>query len=160
MICLKELDDDKTHPFGPRLGYCLCLTLPRLPAENRSDADDMLALLQNRHFAIGMLAVLLSFMGQFTLFTYLRPFLEQVTGVNVSMLSAMLLIVGLTGLIGTSLVGKVLDGRLHVTLAVIPVAMAAVAVAMAAFGTSSWLTAGLLALWGLVRQRRSRGRHG
>jgi predicted MFS family arabinose efflux permease len=68
-----------------------------------------------------MLAVLLSFMGQFTLFTYLRPFLEQVTGVNVSMLSAMLLIVGLTGLIGTSLVRKVLDGRLHVTLAVIPV---------------------------------------
>src|SRR5258705_41047 len=115
-----------------------CLTLPRLPAENRSDADGVLALLQNRHFAIGMLAVLLSFMGQFTLFTYLRPFLEQVTGVNVSMLSAMLLIVGLTGLIGTSLVGKVLDGRLHVTLAVIPVAMAAVAVAMAAFGTSSW----------------------
>jgi predicted MFS family arabinose efflux permease len=127
-----------------------CLTLPRLPAENRSDADGMLALLQNRHFAIGMLAVLLSFMGQFTLFTYLRPFLEQVTGVNVSMLSAMLLIVGLTGLIGTSLVGKVLDGRLHVTLAVIPVAMAAVAVAMAALGTSSWLTAGLLALWGML----------
>src|SRR5260370_37441338 len=27
--------------------------------------------------------------------------------------------------------------------------MAAVAVAMAAFGTSSWLTAGLLALWGM-----------
>src|SRR5258708_12125480 len=66
------------------------------------------------------------------------------------MLSAMILIVGLTGLIGTSLVGKVLDGRLHVTLAVIPVAMAAVAVAMAAFGTSSWLTAGLLALWGML----------
>ena len=87
-----------------------CLTLPRLPPENRSDADGMLALLRNRPFAIGMLAVLLSFMGQFTLFTYLRPFLEQVTGVNVSMLSAMLLIVGLTGLIGTSLVGKVLDG--------------------------------------------------
>src|SRR5258707_5591092 len=127
-----------------------CLTLPRLPPENRSGADGMLALLRNRPFAIGMLAVLLSFMGQFTLFTYLRPFLEQVTGVNVSMLSAMLLIVGLTGLIGTSLVGKVLDGRLHVTLAVIPVAMAAVAVAMAAFVTSSWVTAGLLAFWAML----------
>jgi MFS family permease len=54
-----------------------CLTLPRLPAEKRSDADGMLALLRNRHFAIGMLAVPLSFMGQFTLFTYLRPFLEH-----------------------------------------------------------------------------------
>ena len=89
-------------------------------------------------------------MGQFALFTYLRPFLEQVTRVNVAVLSAMLLIVGLAGLIGTFLVGRVLEGRLHLTLAVIPVMMAAVAVALAAFGTSAWTTALLLALWGML----------
>ena len=126
------------------------LTLPRLPAEDRSDAGDVLRLFRNRQVALGMLAVSLSFMGQFALFTYLRPFLEQVTGVNVSVLSAMLLIVGLAGIIGTSLVGKVLEGRLYVTLAVIPVVMAAVAIALAAFGTSAWITAALLALWGML----------
>jgi len=76
-----------------------CLTLSAVASREPIQTPMvMLALLRNRHFAIGMLAVLLSFMGQFTLFTYLRPFLEQVTGVNLSMLSAMLLIVGLTGL--------------------------------------------------------------
>ena len=42
----------------------------------------------------GMLAVTAFFMGQFALFTYLRPFLENVTGVDVSTLSVILLIVG------------------------------------------------------------------
>ena len=126
------------------------LTLPRLPAENDSDAKGMLKLFRNRTVALGMVAVMLSFMGQFALFTYLRPFLEQVTGVNVSMLTWMLLIVGLTGLIGTSFVSRFLDGRLHTTLVVIPAVMAAVAIAMAVFGGSTWITATLLALWGIL----------
>jgi predicted MFS family arabinose efflux permease len=39
---------------------------------------------------------------------------------------------------------------LHLTLAVIPAIMAATAVALGLFGTSTWITAGLLAVWGLV----------
>jgi predicted MFS family arabinose efflux permease len=126
------------------------LTLPRLPADDRTDAGGMLTLFRTPHVTLGMIAVTLSFMGQFALFTYLRPFLEQVTGVDVSMLSVMLLIVGLAGVVGTSLVGKVLDGRLHVTLAVIPAMMAAVAIGLALFGASTWITAALLAAWGVL----------
>ena len=126
------------------------LTLPRLPAGELSDAGGMLRLFRNRQFSVGMFAVMLSFMGQFTLFTYLRPFLEQVTRVNVPTLSALLLIVGFTGLVGTSLVGRFLDGRLHLTLAVIPVAMAALAIAMGAFGSITWVTAVLLGGWGVL----------
>ena len=93
---------------------------------------------------------MLSFMGQFSLFTYLRPFLEQVTGINISILTWMLLVVGLTGLIGTSFVSRFLDGRLHTTLILIPLMMAVVASAMAVFGASAWITAGLLAVWGTL----------
>lgn len=126
------------------------MTLPRLPAEKRDEGASLLRLFRNRGVVIGLVAVMLLFMGQFALFTYLRPFLEQVTGVNISMLSAMLLIIGVAGLIGTSLVGKVLETRLHLTLAVIPAIMAGLAVALALFGTSTWITAALLAAWGLV----------
>ena len=126
------------------------LTLPRLPAENDLGAKGMLKLFRNRTFAFGMVAVMFSFMGQFALFTYLRPFLEKVTGVNVSMLTWMLLIVGMTGLIGTSFVSRFLDSRLHKILVVIPVLMAAVAIAMAVFGTSMWIIAALLAVWGML----------
>lgn len=126
------------------------MTLPRLPAEKRDEGGSLLRLFKNREAVIGLVAVMLLFMGQFALFTYLRPFLEQVTGVNISMLSAMLLIVGVAGLIGTSLVGRVLETRLHLTLAVIPAVMAGLAAALALFGASTWITAALLAAWGLV----------
>ncbi|HYE58837.1 MAG TPA: MFS transporter [Rhodothermales bacterium] len=125
-------------------------TLPRLPAEDRSEAGGMFGLFRHRPVALGMLAVLLTFMGQFALFTYLRPFLEQVTGVDVTTLSALLLVVGIAGIAGASLIGRVLDDRLHATLAVIPALMAAVAVALAAFGTSTWTVAALLAVWGVL----------
>ncbi|HEX8298491.1 MAG TPA: MFS transporter [Rubricoccaceae bacterium] len=125
-------------------------TLPRLPADDRSEAGGMLSLFRDRQVALGMLAVLLTFMGQFALFTYLRPFLEQVTGVDVSTLSALLLVVGLAGIAGTSLVGRVLDDRMHATLAVIPGLMAVVAIALAVFGASTWAVAALLAVWGVL----------
>jgi predicted MFS family arabinose efflux permease len=125
------------------------VTLPQMPAESRSDAG-MPGLLRDRRVAMGMLAVALSFMGQFALFTYLRPFLEQVTGVGVSSLSALLLVVGLAGVVGTSAVGRFMEGRMHATLAAIPAVMAVVAVAVAVFGASTWATAALLALWGTL----------
>jgi predicted MFS family arabinose efflux permease len=126
------------------------LTLPQLPAEKRSEVGSMFELFRSSHITLGMLAVLLSFMGQFALFTYLRPFLEQVTSVNVTMLSVMLLVVGVAGLVGTSLVSRVLNGRLHLTLAVIPILMAFLAIGLAAFGTSTGITAALLAFWGML----------
>lgn len=48
-----------------------------------------------------MAATLLLFMGQFAVFTYLRPFLETITGVGISALSLMLLLMGASGLVGT-----------------------------------------------------------
>jgi predicted MFS family arabinose efflux permease len=126
------------------------LTLPALPGEDNPDAGKMLHLLKNQQVSMGMLAVMLLFMGQFALFTYLRPFLEGVTGVGVTGLSAMLLVIGAAGLVGTSFVGEVLKTRLHTALTFFPVSMALIAVALAAFGKSPWITAILLAIWGLV----------
>jgi predicted MFS family arabinose efflux permease len=89
-------------------------------------------------------------MGQFTLFTYLRPFLETVTNVSVSMLSLMLLVLGLAGLAGTFLIDAFLKNGLHRTLIVIPIFMAVIALALVSFGSSATSTTVLLGLWGLV----------
>lgn len=125
-------------------------TLPSLPAEKKTKPGAVFGLLRNRQVAVGMAAVMLLFMGQFALFTYLRPFLENVTHVNVQTLSVLLLVVGVAGFVGTSLVGEVLKTKMHATLIVIPLVMTLVAVALAMFGSSVWTTAILLAIWGLV----------
>lgn len=89
-------------------------------------------------------------MGQFALFTYLRPFLETVTRVDVSMLSLILLVIGSTGFIGTLIIGRFLRRSLFQTLIVIPVLMALIALALIPFGHSTFVVGALLGLWGLL----------
>jgi predicted MFS family arabinose efflux permease len=97
-----------------------------------------------------MLAVALFFMGQFALFTYLRPFLETVTSVNVPTLSLMLLGLGLAGLVGTYAIGFALNRVLYGLLIVMPLTMAAMAISLILFGSSPIGVAILLAVWGFV----------
>jgi predicted MFS family arabinose efflux permease len=125
-------------------------TLPPLPAERRSGAAAAFRLLSRPPVALGMLAILFLFMGQFALFTYLRPFLEGVTRVGVATLSLILLIVGVTGLIGTYAVGWFLRRGPQAVLVAIPLGMAAIAVALLGLGHALVPTMALLAAWGLV----------
>jgi predicted MFS family arabinose efflux permease len=126
------------------------VSLPPMQAQAGAGVAGIVRLLKRPAVAFGMAAVSLFFMGQFALFTYLRPFLEMVTGVGVSMLSFMLLLVGAAGFVGTVLIGAILKDRLYRTLVVMPVLMAAIAVALVAFGSSAAVTAVLLAAWGLI----------
>lgn len=89
-------------------------------------------------------------MGQFALFTYVRPFLETVTHVGVSTLSLILLVIGVAGFIGTALIGAVLKLGLYRTLIVIPVLMALIALALIPLGASIADVGALLGVWGLI----------
>jgi predicted MFS family arabinose efflux permease len=126
------------------------LSLPKMHAAGGAGAGDAFRLLRRPVVALGMAGVALFFMGQFALFTYLRPFLESVTGLGVSGLSGMLLVVGVAGFIGTTLIGGVLEKNLYRALMVIPVIMAAIGLVLMVAGASVPATAVLLALWGLV----------
>lgn len=126
------------------------LTLPPLPVAERQSARGMFALLRWPPVVFGLLTVAMLFVGQFALFTYLRPFLEQVTHVSPAMLSIMLLILGVSGFIGTVLIGRVLNGGLFLTLAVLPALMAATAAALTVLGTSVVAVGILLAVWGFA----------
>ena len=122
--------------------------LPRLPADDATSLRGMFGLLRNRLFAIGMAATALAFMGQFALSTYLRPFLETVTGLDVNTLSVVLLGIGLAGLAGTAAIGFFLGRHLNAALVGLPAAMAVLAVLLIALGNVPLAVAALLAIWG------------
>ncbi|WP_410902494.1 MFS transporter [Pseudomonas atacamensis] len=127
------------------------ISLPALPAAPRkSSAGNVFALFKSRRVAFGMLGAGLFFMGQFVLFTYLRPFLETVTRVDVSMLSIILLVIGVAGFIGTVVIGSVLKSGLYRVVITIPLLMAMIAVALIGLGSSVGATFVLLGLWGLI----------
>jgi predicted MFS family arabinose efflux permease len=125
-------------------------SLPSLPSKGGARARSALGVLRSTQARYGIAAVTLFFMGQFALFTYLRPFLETVTGVNVSTLSLILLIIGGAGLLGTYLIGFALTRVLQSLLIGMPIAMAAIALALIELGSSPFATALLLAGWGLI----------
>lgn len=126
-------------------------SLPSMAAKPRAHGSgNAFRLFKNRLVTLGMLAVGIFFMGQFALFTYLRPFLETVTQVDAATLSLLLLTLGVAGFIGTTVIGRVLTAGFYRTLTVIPVLMAAIAVALIAAGHSVTATTVLLGLWGLV----------
>ena len=125
-------------------------SLPKMQAQGGAGVGDAFRLLRRPEVALGMAGVALFFMGQFALFTYLRPFLETVTKLGVSGLSGMLLVVGVAGFVGTTLIGGFLEKGLYRTLILIPLLMAAIGVALMAFGSSVTTTAVLLGIWGLV----------
>lgn len=126
-------------------------SLPSMSVQPREPGSrNVFRLLKNRLVRLGAVAVGIFFMGQFALFTYLRPFLETVTRVDASTLSLVLLVVGVAGVIGTTLIGRFLKIRFYGTLAIIPVVMAVIAVALVAVGGSLTTTAVLLGVWGMV----------
>ncbi len=100
--------------------------------------------------SVGLLACGLFFMGQFALFTYVRPFLETVTHVSASGLSLILLTIGVAGFVGTLIVALFLNARLYLTLMAIPFLMAAIAGLLILTGHSIWIVALLLGFWGLL----------
>lgn len=129
----------------------LWISLPSMPAQPRWAASgNVFNLLKNRSVAFGMAACGAFFMGTFTLFTYLRPFLEKVTHVGVSTLSLILLVIGMSGFIGTLFIGRFLKWRLYQTLIVIPILMAVIALTLVPFGAWIATVAPLLGLWGLM----------
>lgn len=125
------------------------ISLPSLPPNRREGSTNVFRLLARPQVAIGMASVMLLFMGQFALFTYLRPFLETVTTVSISTLSLLLLLMGLAGVVGTWWVSHLLQTRLFSILSAIPLIMAVIAVGLIVFGSSVYATAALLCMWGL-----------
>ncbi|KQV15014.1 transcriptional regulator [Rhizobium sp. Root1203] len=125
------------------------ISLPSLPPERAVGSPNVFRLLLRPDVAVGMTSIAFLFMGQFALFTYLRPFLETVTLVSVSTLSLLLLVMGLAGVVGTYLVSNLLQRRMFIILTVIPLIMAAIALSLVGFGSSTFATAALLFGWGL-----------
>lgn len=127
------------------------VSLPAMESDKASQPrGSALRLFREPIVAIGLLACGLFFMGQFALFTYVRPFLETVTGVSASELSLILLAIGVADFIGTLCVSTLLKVRFYQTLITIPLLMAMIAATLLIVGHHVWPAAVLLSLWGML----------
>lgn len=131
------------------------VALPSLPARGRQDLRALLSLLKRPYFLRGILAAMLSWGSAFTMFTYLRPFLEQVTGADVTTLSVLLLVLGCGGFLGTWAAGRFVGGRVAPLLKLPALLMGGVTLVLLAAGRSVIGAGALLAIWGAMNTAMS-----
>jgi len=125
-------------------------TLPSLPPRGHSRFGTLVEVLRRPGVGFAMLAILLVFTGHFSFFTYIRPFLETVTGIGVEGISAVLLGFGIATFFGNSLGAVLLERSMRFTLAVMPLVMGVLALSLSAFGGHLVADAAMVALWGLA----------
>lgn len=89
--------------------------------------------------------------AHFAVFTYLEPLLTQTRGISTSAISALLLMSGLSGLLGNLIAGKLIDRHIRV-LIMTSLLLSAGALGMLSIRGGSalpvWFVAVLLAIWG------------
>ncbi|PJR58966.1 MFS transporter [Raoultella sp. T31] len=89
--------------------------------------------------------------AHFAAFTYLEPLLTQARGIPTSAISALLLISGLSGLLGNIIAGKLIDRYIKILIMTSLLLSAGAPGMLGIKGWSScpmWFTGTLLALWG------------
>ncbi|EJC72536.1 arabinose efflux permease family protein [Rhizobium leguminosarum bv. trifolii WSM2012] len=137
-----------TVPIGIAALVWQLAVLPAMPATASVSVTRIFGLLRNRTFAIGMAATGLAFIGQNALSIYLRPFLEGVAGLELNLLTTVLLGLGVGGLVGTSVIGFAARRHLLLVLVGLPAALAILALLLIALGPFAVVTASLLVMWG------------
>lgn len=126
------------------------MSLPALPPQRANPIGKLFGLLKRRNVAFAMLGVMFTFAGAFATFTYLRPFLESYTRVNVPQLSLLLLGLGIAGFAGTYGASALVGRHLYRLMSGLPLALGAVTLGLLAVGHVFWAVALALIAWGTL----------
>ncbi|BBV63662.1 purine ribonucleoside efflux pump NepI [Kluyvera ascorbata] len=124
--------------------------LPSLPGEPAHQKQNMFSLLQRPGVMAGMIAIFMSFAGQFAFFTYIRPIYMNLAGFGVDGLTLVLLSFGIASFVGTSFSAVILKHSVKLALAGAPLILALSALALALWGSEKAVAAGIAIIWGLA----------
>lgn len=128
----------------------LLLLLPILPAHQVTSPRVLLDLLRTRGAAIALMATFLIVLAHFGTYTYITPFLQDVTGLPPAAVSAVLLAYGIAGITGNFLAGKATATRLRAAFATSGCLIAATTLLLPSAGGTIVGALVLLVVWGLA----------
>lgn len=131
------------------LGALLTL-LPPLPAHQVTSTRVLLDLLRTRGAKTALLATSLIVLAHFGTYTYVTPFLQDVTGLHPATVGAVLLAYGIAGIAGNFLAGKATATRLRAAFATCGCLIAATTLLLPLIGGTTVGAVVLLLVWGLA----------
>lgn len=123
--------------------------MPRLPTSTSMTFSQVPQLLRIKKARLGMAVTLLVFIGQFSAYTYVTPFLVQVSQLTAGAVSALLLTYGVAGFIGNLLGGWLVARSVRRSLITVGLVIGLSTLAMPVLGTSLAGVVLLIVTWGL-----------
>jgi predicted MFS family arabinose efflux permease len=126
------------------------LTLPRLPAVDAPGLATFVLLLRRPKIRLALITVMFVISGHFAGFTYIRPFLEHVTRLDVRMVSLALLAFGLGGFAGNLVGGVIAERSSQLASGLSSILLSAAALALLIYGLSSSVAFSATAVWGFA----------
>ncbi|GGV32677.1 MFS transporter [Streptomyces longisporoflavus] len=136
--------------FALAVAGLLATLLPPLPASAAVRLGTFPGLLRGARLRAGLLVVLSLVTGHFAAYTYVRPVLERVPGLNAGLISGLLLVYGVAGIAGNFAGGALAARDPRRTLLAISAGLAAVVLLLGPAGGSLPASVALLVAWGLA----------
>lgn len=124
--------------------------LPPMPQNQKTTMRNLIAPFTIPKARLGLLAALFLAGGHFASYTYVQPFLQQVSLMSAGQITGLLLLFGAGGLVGNFLAGLALERNVRLTKIAMAVAMGAAMLLLAAFGRDQLAASAAIALWGLA----------
>ncbi|MFF4600956.1 MFS transporter [Amycolatopsis sp. NPDC001319] len=125
------------------------VVLPGIPPDGPTHVRDLVAVVTRRAAQLGMAAGAVVFIGQFTAWTYITPFLMDHTHLPGSVISLLYVIYGCGGIVGSLIAGSLFKRTVIGSFAGAAAVVAAMVIGLASVGTLPWLAGLLFVLWGL-----------
>ncbi|TDC42683.1 MFS transporter [Micromonospora sp. KC213] len=126
----------------------LVVVLPPLPAERPVRFAALTSLAGGSTGRTALILTALVVTAHFGTYTYVTPFLQQVTGVG--SVTPFLLVYGVAGVVGNFVAGAAVRLRLRATMTASAVALASATAMLPTFGTATIGAMVLLAVWGFA----------
>ncbi|NEB10782.1 MFS transporter [Streptomyces coelicoflavus] len=128
----------------------LLLVVPPLPADEPTRPSALTGMLRNVHTRLALVMTFLVVLAHFGAYTYVTPFLEQVTQVSAGLVTIYLLVYGAAGIAGNFLGGSAVARYPTGTFAAAALMIAGATVLLPVLGKDDLGAVALLVLWGVA----------
>lgn len=139
--------------FAAVNGFVLLATIffvPDLPVKEKMSYGSQVKVLNEPSVWISIAGVVLLNGSVFGVYSYLSEYMEKVTGLSAEWISILLLVYGLSNIIGNILAGRLLSSRPMGFITTFPFLLAAVYIVLFFLGYLSFIMAVLTFVWGVL----------
>lgn len=124
--------------------------IPKIPMDRGATMGDFINLLRSWKVRTILLALILTIGGQYSAYTYVTPFLQQITGIGSNLLSFLLFAYGALGILGNFVAGLLAERSLSRAVITTSVVLFTSLLIMTLFGEIQSLALVGLVIWALA----------